>query len=90
MRGPAAHAVKLISLRSNWRFPRPSCGMKLRATKNDQACASRSCRLDVKAPLHLIEKTIVFVDLLLYPIKFFLLQMVHCENDSDKVDCRYK
>ena len=46
--------------------------------------------LDVKAPLHLIEKTIVFVDLLLYPIKFLLLQMVHCENDRDKIDCHYE
>jgi len=65
-------------------------GMKLWASTNDDAWTSRLCRLDVKAPLHLIEKTIVFVDLLLYPIKFILLQMVHCENDRDKIDCHYE
>jgi hypothetical protein len=44
----------------------------------------------VKAPLHLIEETIVFVDLPLYPIKFFLLQVVHCKDDRDKIDYRYQ
>ena len=48
------------------------------------------CRLDVKAPLHLIEETIIFVDLPLHPIKFFLLQVVHCENDRNKIDYRHK
>jgi len=50
--------------------------------------ASRLCRLDVKAPLHLIDKTIVFVDLTLYPIKLLLLQVIHCEDDRDKIDRR--
>jgi hypothetical protein len=90
MYGLAAHTAKLISLRSNWHFPRPSRGMKPRASKNDDACAPRLCRLDVKAPLHLIEETIVFVDLLLHPINFFLLQVVHCENDRDKIDYRHE
>jgi hypothetical protein len=44
----------------------------------------------VKAPLHLIEEAIVFVDLPLHPIKFFLLQVVHCENDRNKIDYRHK
>ena len=59
--------------------------------KIDDAWASRlGHRLDLKPPLQLIEETIVFVDLLLYPIKFVLLQLVHCENDHDKIDYRYK
>jgi hypothetical protein len=41
-------------------------------------------------PLHLIEETVVFVDLPLHPIKVFLLQVVHCENDRNKIDCRYE
>ena len=54
-------------------------------------CLRRTlCRMDVKAPLHLIDKTIVFVDLPLYPIKLLLLQVVHCEDDRDKIDCRYQ
>lgn len=48
------------------------------------------CRMDVKASLHLIDKTIVYVDLTLYPIKLLLLQMVHCEDDRDKIDYRYQ
>ena len=48
------------------------------------------CRMDVKTPLHLIDKTIVFVDLPLYPIKLPLLQVVHCEDDRDKIDCCYE
>jgi hypothetical protein len=44
----------------------------------------------VKAPLHLIEETIVFVDLPLHSINFFLLQVVHSENDRDKIDYRHK
>ena len=47
-------------------------------------------RLDFKLPLQLIEETIVFVDLLLYPINFFLLQLVYCENDRGKIDYRYE
>jgi hypothetical protein len=46
--------------------------------------------MDVKAPLHLIDKTIVYVDLTLYPIKFLLLQVVHCEDDRDEIDYRYQ
>ena len=54
-------------------------------------CLRRTlCRMDVKAPLHLIDKTIVFVDLTLHPIKLLLLQVVHCEDDRDKIDCRYQ
>ncbi len=44
----------------------------------------------MKASLHLIDKTIVYVDLTLYPIKLLLLQMVHCEDDRDKIDYRYQ
>jgi hypothetical protein len=46
--------------------------------------------MDVKAPLHLVDKTIVFVDLTLYPIKLLLLLVVHCEDDRDKIDYRYQ
>lgn len=46
------------------------------------------CRMDVKAPLHLIDKTIGYVDLTLYPIKLLLLQVVHCEDDRDEIDDR--
>ena len=33
---------------------------------------------------------VVFVDLTLHPIKLLLLQVVHCEDDRDKIDCRYQ
>jgi hypothetical protein len=46
--------------------------------------------MNVKAPLHLVDKTIVFVYLTLYPIKLLLLQMIHCEDDRDKIDYRYQ
>ena len=65
--------------------------MKLQIASGMEKWACHTlCRKDVKAPLHLIDKTIVFVDLTLYPIKVLLLQVVHCEDDRDKIDYRYQ
>ena len=58
--------------------------------KNRRRLRRALCRMDVKAPLHLVDKTIVYVDLTLYPIKLLLLQVVHCEDDRDKIDYRYQ
>jgi hypothetical protein len=80
--------VKLISLRDNWHFPRPSCEIKGVEKRRRVSFQTMSTGREGAAASHRGDNC--FRRLPLYPIKFFLLQVVHCKDDRDKIDYRYQ